>query len=310
MDQLNQAAIDWIAVDWGTTHCRAWAMSVQNQPLAGAKSADGMSAVRPGQFETTLLALLAPWLSDSRTMPVLACGMVGARQGWQEVPYVSVPCSPVQFEHAQTISNTDSRIRVQLLPGLSQDSPADVMRGEETQIAGLLAGQPDFDGMICMPGTHTKWVSVSGGLVTQFKSCMTGELFSLLEKQSVLKHSVSGDGFDQQHFDQTISEICSQSEHTGISDLFSIRASDLLHGVPAAQSRAGLSAMLIGNEVMNMKPAWQGRSVVILGTQTLSSHYLRTLSHAGADARCVDGDGLTLAGLVAANISINQQESR
>lgn len=296
----------WIAVDWGTTHCRAWAMSVHNVPLNSASSADGMSAVRPGQFETTLLSLVGNWLTEGRTIHVLACGMVGARQGWMEVPYASIPCSPVQFDKAITVPATDPRIRVQLLPGLSQQMPADVMRGEETQIAGLLSEQPDFNGTICMPGTHTKWVQIADGLVTQFQSCMTGELFALLEKQSVLKHSLANDGFDQNVFDQAIESICTATHKSGLADLFSIRANDLLHGVQSAASRARLSAILIANEVLDMKPGWQSGPVVILGTQSLSAHYQQALQSAGAQVRCVDGDGLTLAGLIAAKTKLDQ----
>jgi len=260
MARTDATQISWIAVDWGTTHCRAWAMSVQNAPLDSASSSDGMSAVRAGQFEATLLSLIAHWLIDDRTTDVLACGMVGARQGWMEVPYATVPCSPVQFDKAVTVPATDSRIRVQLLPGLSQPSPADVMRGEETQIAGLLSEQPEFSGTICMPGTHTKWVRIANGSVSQFKSCMTGELFALLEQQSVLKHSLNSEGFDQNAFDQTIAAIGASTERAGLSDLFSIRASSLLHGVDSGL----FSARSHCRRIISEHCRWQVRRSVVL----------------------------------------------
>ena len=305
MQEAKPGEIDWIAVDWGTTHCRAWAMSPQNMPIASATSSDGMAAVRPKQFETTLLALVANWLTKDKSTLVLACGMVGARQGWMEVPYETVPCSPVRFDKAATIPDTDPQINVRLLPGLSQQSPADVMRGEETQIAGLLSEQPDFNGTVCMPGTHTKWVEIADGIVTRFKSCMTGELFALLEKESVLKHSLVSTGFDQQTFNDTAKAACSEHNQAGLTELFSIRANDLLQGATGAQSRARLSALLIANEVMTMQSAWRSRPVLVLGTQTLSSHYEQVLQMAGAQAHCVDGDGLTLAGLISAKQALN-----
>ena len=304
MSITDPKRIGWIAVDWGTTHCRAWAMSAQNLPLSSATSSDGMAAVRSGQFETTLLSLVAPWLDENKQTEVLACGMVGARQGWIEVPYASVPCSPVQFDQALTVPNTDPRIRVQLLPGLSQQSPPDVMRGEETQIAGLLAEQPGFNGTICMPGTHTKWVEIADGCVTRFQSCMSGELFALLEQESVLKHSLADSGFDADVFADTVKIVCSANNRNGLADLFSIRADDLLHRVDSAVTRARLSGMLIANEVLDMQPVWQDRAVVILGAKALSQNYLQALEAAGTSARCVDGDGLTLAGLIAAKIRL------
>jgi len=72
-----------------------------------------------------------------------------------------------------------------ILPGLKQDKNPDVMRGEETQIAGFLAGNPDFDGVLCLPGTHTKWVHISAKEIVSFQTVMTGELFALLSQNSV-----------------------------------------------------------------------------------------------------------------------------
>ena len=105
-----------------------------------------------------------------------------------------MPCppAPAAFARAPT---ADPRLVVRILPGLSQDDPPDVMRGEETQIAGLLAREPDFDGIACLPGTHTKWAHVSAGEVVSFASYMTGELFGLLAATSVLRKTLAEDGW-------------------------------------------------------------------------------------------------------------------
>ena len=115
--------------------------------------------------------------------------MVGARQGWIEAPYASVPCTPA----TQTIAPEcrDPRLEMHILAGIRQLHPPDVMRGEETQIAGVLLREPGFEGVICLPGTHTKWAEVAGGIITSFQTFMTGELFGLLSTQSVLRHSMS-----------------------------------------------------------------------------------------------------------------------
>ena len=67
------------------------------------------------------------------------------------------------------------------------------MRGEETQVAGFLALNEGWDGTLCLPGSHTKWVAVSAGEVTGFRTFMTGELFAAATGHTVLRHSV-GDG--------------------------------------------------------------------------------------------------------------------
>jgi len=131
---------DWIAVDWGTSHLRAWAMGPGGAVLGKAESADGMGGLRPAEFEPALLRLVESWLGTGTT-PVIACGMVGAKQGWAEAPYRPVPCKPgAATPIAPNV--TDPRIALHILPGISQDSPADVMRGEETQVAGILYETP------------------------------------------------------------------------------------------------------------------------------------------------------------------------
>ena len=176
---------DWIAVDWGTTHLRAWAIR-NGDPVAEATSDSGMGQLNRTDFEPALLDLIEPWLGQDR-MTIVACGMVGSRQGWAEAPYAKVPVQPASDRLIRP-ETRDQRLSVHILPGLRQDDPADVMRGEETQIAGYLAGNPGFDGVVCLPGTHTKWVQVSAGEVVSFRTFMTGELFSLLSKPT---HSTS-----------------------------------------------------------------------------------------------------------------------
>lgn len=133
-------------------------------------------------------------------MPVIACGMVGSRQGWFEAPYRTTPCAPVAPGALTRVPTQDPRLDVRIAPGLKQVSPADVMRGEETQIAGALALLPDFDGVLCLPGTHTKWAHVSAGEVVSFQTFMTGEMFALLSTQSVLRHSMISTDWDSAAF--------------------------------------------------------------------------------------------------------------
>ena len=122
------------------------------------------------------------------------------RQGWIEAPYATVPCAALTPGRLVRPQLVDARLSVHVVPGLKQETPADVMRGEETQIAGFLAQEPQFDGVLCLPGTHTKWVRVSAGEVVSFQTFMTGEMFALLSGQSVLRHGTAGDGWDAAAF--------------------------------------------------------------------------------------------------------------
>lgn len=285
---------DWIAVDWGTTNLRAWAMA-PDRILAEAASDEGMGRLGAGEFEEALLRLIGPWLG-AQPVRVIACGMVGSRQGWHEAPYRSVPCTPVDPQGLVSVPTRDRRLRVSIAPGLKQTAPADVMRGEETQIAGALALTPNFDGVLCLPGTHSKWVHVSAGEVVSFQTYMTGELFALLSEQSVLRHGMQGSGWDEVAFDAALSDSLSRPERIG-ARLFSLRAEGLIAGLSAAEARSRLSGLLIGVEIAAAKPYWLGQSVAIIGAEKLSHHYARALAAQGVSARLLPGAECTLSGL-------------
>jgi 2-dehydro-3-deoxygalactonokinase len=292
-------AAAWIAVDWGTTRLRAWAMDGAGAVLAEACSAKGMGALTPEGFEAALLDIVAGWLGPGTTL-VIACGMVGARQGWTEAAYRPVPCPPLgpPLTRAPT---ADPRIEVRIIPGLSQLSPgADVIRGEETQIAGYLRSRPAFDGVLCLPGTHSKWVLVSAGEVVAFQTVMTGELFALLATQSVLRHTVAADAADPEAFDAGVDRAISKPEALP-ARLFALRAEALLQDLTPSVAGARLSGLMIGAELGATKGWWLGREVALIGAPSLAALYARALAAQGLIAATLDATALTLDGLRAAH---------
>ena len=292
-------ATEWIAVDWGTTHLRAWVFGPDRTQIDSLVSADGMGRLSPDQFEPALLALIDPYLPEDRRTPVIACGMVGARQGWAEAPYADAPCPPPGVRDAVLAPVMDPRLRVHILPGVSQSAPADVMRGEETQIAGILVGEPEFDGVICLPGTHTKWVRVGAGEIAGFRTFMTGELYALLSEHSVLKHGMAGDGWDQDAFLEAVHDVMARPQSLA-ADLFSLRAAALLHDLPPAAARARLSGLLVGLELVGARDCWSGQRVVLAGSEPLSRLHEVALVAQGIQTERARGDAMTLAGLTAA----------
>lgn len=285
---------DWIAVDWGTSNLRAFAMGAGGV-LAEASSVDGMGRLTPAEFEGSLLRLIGPWLSGG-PVPVLACGMVGSRQGWHEAPYRAVPCAPLVAGTLARVPVRDARITVQIAPGLKQAKPADVMRGEETQIAGALALYPGFDGAICLPGTHSKWSQISAGEVVSFQTFMTGEMFSLLSSQSVLRHGMAGAAWDDAAFDTGVAEGMSQPERLA-ANLFRLRAEGLLDGLTADAARARLSGLLIGAELSASRAYWLGARVALIGAPALTGLYARALTAQGVAPEILTAQDCTIAGL-------------
>lgn len=288
---------DWIAADWGTSNLRVWAMGPKGV-LDTAQSAEGMGSLAPAAFEPALLRLIGPWLAEG-PVPVVACGMVGARQGWAEAPYRAVPCPPVAPGAGIAAPTVTPGLSVRIIPGLSQARPADVMRGEETQIAGVLALHPGLDGVVCLPGTHAKWAHVSAGEVVSFQTFMTGEIFALLAAQSVLRHSVAAEAFDEAAFDAGAAEGLARPERL-LARLFAIRAEGLLAGLPAAAARARLSGLLIGAELAAARAYWLGQRVMLVGHPALTGLYGRALAAQAVPAETLDATACTLAGLAAA----------
>ena len=285
---------DWIAVDWGTSNMRAWAMTSGGTVLADVRSDQGMGGLAPDAFAPALRQAIAGW--DHTEVPIIACGMVGARQGWIEAPYAATPCTATPDGFTKPDAGD---LDVHIIAGVMQANPADVMRGEETQIAGFLARNKNWDGVICLPGTHTKWVHISADEIVSFQTYMTGDLFAAIAGHTVLRHSVTADGWDDSAFDAGVADAMDRPERLA-ARLFSLRAEGLLNAMPNAAARARLSGLLIGAELAGAKPYWIGQQIAVIGAGGLSALYVRALAAQSAPATQVKGDAITLAGLTAA----------
>lgn len=296
---------DWIAVDWGTTRLRAWAMQGATALQARASDA-GMGALTPERFEPALLALISDWLPPQGRIPVLACGMVGARGGWVEAAYRATPCPPLDPAQAVRPQVGDARLDLRILPGLSQAQPPDVMRGEETQIAGFLAENPGFQGVLCLPGTHSKWVAIAAGTVSRFATFMTGELFALLSRQSVLRLTLAEASPDPAALAGAGAQALADPAAVPAA-LFALRAGALLHGLSPQQAAGRLSGLLIGAELAAARAFWSDTDVVLIGAPDLTAHYETLLLTQGVRPRRQDGGTLVLAGLTAARRHLDEE---
>jgi 2-dehydro-3-deoxygalactonokinase len=289
----------WLAVDWGGSRLRVWAMDERDRPLGRVSCDRGASTLTRGEFDAALRDVAAPWLAEKVPLTAVACGMVGARQGWVEAPYRSVPCPPLGPGAARVRSENRDLI-VRILPGLSQQDPPDVMRGEETKIAGALATLPGFEGVVCLPGTHAKWATVSGGAVVGFRTFMTGELFALLSTRSSLRHALpDGTGWDDAAFAGAVRDAAAAPGRL-TTQLFGVRAMGLVAGLSPAAARARLSGLLIGAEVAAARDLWEGAEVALVGAERLADAYAAALGALGGAARRLPVEETTLAGLSAA----------
>jgi 2-dehydro-3-deoxygalactonokinase len=293
---MNDIKATWIAADWGTSHMRAWAIDESGKVFAYSESIEGMKDLQQNEFEPALLRLIEKWIDDKRVTPVVACGMVGARQGWVETPYQKTPCVPINKNQLTVATTKDTRIKVTLVPGVMQHEPADIMRGEETQIAGFLKFNPDFDGVVCLPGTHVKWVKVSKGMIKNLTTFMTGELFGVISLNTLLSHSIKGDGWHQKSFEKG---LIKGFESPGLitSELFSLRAESILNGLDSDSARARLSGLLLGVELHGAQNYWTRNKVTLIGSEILTKNYQSALELVGGECKLFNIETATLAGL-------------
>lgn len=292
----------YVAVDWGTTSFRLWLLSPAGTVLGERRSREGMTTGAADNSFAKILASHLDALKAPADIPVVICGMAGARQGWMEAGYIDLPASlPAIFDGSVKIAGQARDIRI--LPGLAQrntDHP-DVMRGEETQLVGALSGTTGETQIVCMPGTHSKWVQLSGDKVERFSTFMTGELFDVISTHSVLSHSIaSAKGGASPAFLAAVSKAFHAPESL-TNLLFTVRSGQLLHGVEAEASSAALSGYLLGAELAGgLALAPDARDICLVATGPLKELYEAAFSVLDIRCQTVDADIAVRRGLFAA----------
>ena len=281
-----------IGVDWGTSSFRA----VRLRGRVVVDRCDlplGILRVPAGGFADALRDAIAPWLADGETR-VLVSGMAGSRQGWREAPYLPCPAGAAALA-AGLMAVPFEGAEVRIVPGLCvPGDPPEVMRGEETQVAGALDGI-GRDGLACLPGSHSKWVAVRDGAVAGFSTHLTGEAFAALRDHTILGRMVQpGAAADLDCFDRGVA----RTGRAGglLHHLFGVRTLGLFNRL--ANPESYLSGLLIGHEVRAAMP--EGRAVHLIGEAGLCALYARAIAAcdgratvAGADAAAA---GLALIG--------------
>lgn len=296
-------SVAWIAVDWGTSNLRGWTLDHSGNVLASRSSPKGMGKLTREEFPAALAELLADIPLTEKT-DVVVCGMAGARQGWLEAPYLEAPTDlSGLLKGAVHPESGSDKLNVSILPGVCQKQGGDnVMRGEETQLLGLAATLPGYSGLVCMPGTHSKWALLDGTKIEHFTTAMTGEMFELLSTQSVLRHSLTGDQNGPERSDGFSAGARDGLDRPAdlLGQLFRVRASALVSGRSAAWCAGYLSGLLIGTEIAANRHQIGNEPVPLIGSHVLCSLYGQVLEMAGAAGRPVDATAVVLAGLKAA----------
>lgn len=294
------------AVDWGTTSFRAWLLDGEGGAIAESRSDEGLLKAGEKGYEAILEDHLGR-LGAARDLPAIVCGMAGSRQGWVEAPYISCPARLADL-HLNAVTIPGAARPIRILPGIAQrdSGDPDVMRGEETQLLGIGSRLGRARHLVCMPGTHCKWVVTDGQTVERFATWTTGELFSLMSTASILRHSIDPSAAKVSSGDPVFGQWVRRGleEPEAVSRLFfTIRAATLLGQLKNAEVPAALSGLLIGSEISSGL-GWAGESslpVVLVATGILGRLYAGALAMAGIKPASEDADEAVRAGLFSAH---------
>ena len=302
-----------VALDWGTTSLRAWLLDAGGAVLDSRRSGSGLLTVTReardaesdvgATFEAVFVRTCADWVTDRPDLPVLACGMVGSAHGWVDAGYRDVP-TPLETSAADLVRIDHRAGRLHVVPGLrlpsTTEQPGDVIRGEETQVLGVLDALGD-DGeaalTIVLPGTHSKWVDVRERKVETFTTAMTGELYGLLLGDSILARTATAPVRDDQAFVSGVAAGSSPGSRGLQVELFGTRALALDGRLAPGSISDYVSGLLLGDEVAHLLPSRGSTTPLLLcGDDDLVRRYGAALAVHGVEARRLTED-VTIRGL-------------
>lgn len=254
-----------IALDWGTSSLRAYRFDADGKRVDqralpwGIMQLPPLGANAPADdgFRTALRAACIDWIDDFPGTPLIAAGMIGSKQGWREVPYLTTPLDIDDIGRTLTVVDTTGGALpalppLHIVPGLLQESVLpNVMRGEETQVAGVLDQLQVNDLLVGLPGTHSKWVRVRGRRIVHFDTFMTGEVYAALCRHTILGRTMDRDGaIDEEAFLRGAVVAKTPDGRSGVlSNIFSTRTLGLTGALSPRAQADYLSGLLIGHEI-------------------------------------------------------------
>jgi 2-dehydro-3-deoxygalactonokinase len=297
----------FVNCDWGTTRLRMRAIAVQPwQLMSEYRSGDGTASIsahyqgaeRPHAFATILAEGLVPLASQQGQQlagaPILISGMASSSIGWRELPYASLPISlngsELVWQELPPVASVVGEHRVLLISGVRSQS--DIMRGEESELIGLFTlpevAELAASSVVIKPGTHSKHLRIRDGALVDFQTYMTGELFAVLSKHSVLKHSV-GEEPAGPHVPPASEDFLAGVEHARSrplsSAMFQVRTRDVLANLPAEGNRDFLSGVLVGAELAGLASEAERSPIVLAATEPLATSYRAALEQMGLESR-------------------------
>lgn len=286
-----------LGIDWGTSNRRAYLLDERGELVRKHEDDAGILNVA-GRFDESLSDLLATM--DLSSADIIMSGMVGSRNGWKQVPYLTTdkPLSALHDALVEIESGLPG-VRCRIVPGYEYVDPngfPDVMRGEETQVLGAQQLSAS-SGWFLLPGTHSKWARVEDGYIREFLTFMTGEFYALLSHHGTLSKIMSGQASVPSAFEEGL-RAAPLGTLTHMA--FCCRARVVTDRMPAEHTASYISGLLIGTELNDILERTGGAissPVQVIGSPALAARYLSALEYLGISARAWQPGGVYLAAL-------------
>ena len=283
-----------IVGDWGTSNLRLYL--IKDGSIITNKFGLGVKSVQATAKEY-IYGLCAEWIEAYSINSVYLCGMAGSRIGIIETDYLKTPLNPnsyfsnfAYFEINNIVFKQSFGVRCENFNNYS-----DVMRGEEMQIFGAANKLSCAENLLILPGTHSKWVKIANGIIEQFHTYPSGELFDLLQNHSTMGNKEAK--FDLAGFEAGVNF---QIENKGLlGSIFAARTFQLVNGKDENWAKGFLSGIIIASEINENKAlADNYPQVTLIGEKKLCENYAAALDGFSIRHNFLDGNECSIDGLL------------
>jgi len=298
----NEVDHDIIGINWGSSNFRAFLIASDGRVRDAIEQPRGVAGLDRAQMQAMVGEVAARWPQAAR---IYASGMIGSNIGWSDAGYADCPTSLAQL--ASRLHEVHiGEVPVSIVPGLAcrrlADDAPDIMRGEETELLGLIAaGAVPCDGLVALPGTHSKWVRLQEGAVVEFMTAMSGEIFDRLTAAGLLASVVDGPAGQGAAFSAGL-----RAGHQGGlglgTALFGARARVIRGELARRDGASYLRGLLIGAELADVLHLWPDafdRPVPLVGAAPVCALYAAALHELGGDARQIPSHDASTRGFSA-----------
>lgn len=288
-----------ILADWGNSSGRLYCVRgselapeiLETQRVVGAKDTD--------ECEGIFAAVAKPWVEKYGVTEAIFCGAVTSNIGWITTDYAT---TPARISDVQKIAfETDYGLPCTFFSGTSIAAGPhgyfDTVRGEDMQAFGWMVLTGLSDGILCAPGTHTKWLTLQDGAIVSILTGVTGESFEVLNTHSMLTRGADKALYDTPEFERGLDAILRMPRPALTHMLMSVRNLQLSGDVSAARSADYLSGLLTGEDCAAALDILPEGPIHIIGDGHAAARYARALAHMGKDIQIHDGQACVIAAL-------------